>query len=160
MTECKTCGALGGLHKRTCTNPVLGIWGGGSPPTLTDTPMMSALADSIPHKFDCLDRREDGCPCKEARMAQALSGAWDRHVDSMFHITNDMEAHIKSFNEGYEAAVTQGLADDPTLADDWFQEKIRAAKADAWDRGRAATFNDPLGMAFGDITNPYRKAQS
>lgn len=31
----------------------------------------------------------------------------------------DMENHAESFNGGYEAAVTQGLADDPTLAQEW-----------------------------------------
>lgn len=34
------------------------------------------------------------------------------------------------------------------------------AKAEAWDEGKAATFNDPVGIAFGDVTNPYRAAAS
>lgn len=44
---------------------------------------------------------------------------------------HDIEAHARSFNEGYEAAVTQGLADDPSLADDWLQAKLREARAQA-----------------------------
>lgn len=47
------------------------------------------------------------------------------------HVHHDTEAHARSFNEGYERAVTQGLADDPTLADDWLQEKLREARAKA-----------------------------
>lgn len=35
----------------------------------------------------------------------------------------DMEQHARSFNEGYETAVAQGLADDPTLAGDWLAER-------------------------------------
>lgn len=51
---------------------------------------------------------------------------------SLVHVHHhDIEHHARSFNQGYEAAVTQGLADDPTLADDWFQEKIREARAQA-----------------------------
>lgn len=40
---------------------------------------------------------------------------------------NDMEAHATWFNEGYEAAVAQGLADDPTLAEDWLNEQRKKA---------------------------------
>ena len=50
---------------------------------------------------------------------------------TVIHVHHDTEAHARSFNEGYEAAVTQGLADDPTLADDWFQDKLREARAQA-----------------------------
>jgi hypothetical protein len=49
----------------------------------------------------------------------------------VIHVAHDAEAHARSFNEGYVAAVTQGLADDPTLADDWFQGKLREARAGA-----------------------------
>lgn len=49
----------------------------------------------------------------------------------VIHVPHDTEAHARSFNEGYEASVTQGLTDDPTLADDWFQEKLREARAEA-----------------------------
>jgi len=37
---------------------------------------------------------------------------------------------------------------------------VREAREVAWDEGRAATFNDPVGVAFGDVTNPYREASS
>jgi hypothetical protein len=66
---------------------------------------------------------------------------------------HDIEHHARSFNEGYEAAVTQGLADDPTLADDWFQDKIREAKAQAWDEGRQAGHDHMIGK---QSSNPYR----
>ena len=52
-------------------------------------------------------------------------------MPAVIHVHHDTEAHARSFNEGYEAAVTQGLADDPTLADDWFQAKLREARAQA-----------------------------
>lgn len=39
----------------------------------------------------------------------------------------DIEKHAESFNEGYEAAMAQHLADHPTLAEDWLQEKVEAA---------------------------------
>lgn len=27
--------------------------------------------------------------------------------------------------------------------------------SEAWNEGKAATFADPVGIAFGDVTNPY-----
>jgi len=70
---------------------------------------------------------------------------------------HDIEHHARSFNEGYEAAVTQGLADDPKLADDWFQDKIREAKQVAWHGGYIAGLHN---MEFNGIPipNPYRSA--
>lgn len=59
--------------------------------------------------------------------AQAMEDTTVIHV----HSHHDIEAHARIYNEGYDAAVTQGLADDPSLADDWFQGKIREARADA-----------------------------
>lgn len=47
------------------------------------------------------------------------------------HTACDAESYAAAHNDGYEAAVTQGLADDPSLADDWFQEKLHAAKVQA-----------------------------
>ncbi|GIG27167.1 hypothetical protein [Cellulomonas denverensis] len=54
----------------------------------------------------------------------------------------DSEAHAAWFNEGFETAVTQGLADDPALAADWLAEReaqvaARALReaADAIDAG-------------------------
>ena len=74
----------------------------------------------------------------------------------------DIEHHARSFNEGYTAAVTQGLADDPTLADDWLQEKIREAKAEGWDAVAESVRNDTeidqrlyLSRRI-RATNPYR----
>lgn len=73
---------------------------------------------------------------------------------------HDIEHHARSFNEGYEAAVTQGLADDPSLADDWFQEKIREAKAAAWEECEAASYEirlEPTRNAWEPVKdNPYK----
>jgi hypothetical protein len=49
----------------------------------------------------------------------------------VIHVHHDTEAHARSFNEGYEAAVTQGLADDPSLAGDWLDAKLADAKREA-----------------------------
>ncbi|AYN55820.1 hypothetical protein PP635_gp41 [Arthrobacter phage Auxilium] len=59
------------------------------------------------------------------------------HVPIMVH-TCDSEAYAAAWNDGYEAAVTQGLADDPTLADDWFQGKLREARAGVLDDAATA----------------------
>lgn len=75
------------------------------------------------------------------------------HVPIMVH-TCDSEAYAAAWNDGYESAVTQGLADDPTLADDWFQEKIREAKADSWDEGVDWVWD---GGPDVKNDNPYRK---
>jgi hypothetical protein len=65
-------------------------------------------------------------PVKAAALTEALAKAEVIHVHH-----HDIEHHARSYNEGYDAAITQGLADDPTLADDWFQGKLRAAAAGA-----------------------------
>lgn len=57
------------------------------------------------------------------------------HVVWVHHA--DMEGHATSWNEGYEAAVAQGLADDPTLAQEWLEardDRIRAEAARAIQR--------------------------
>jgi hypothetical protein len=43
----------------------------------------------------------------------------------------DTETRARIWNEGYEAAMAQHLADDPSVADDWLNEQ----KAKAWDEG-------------------------
>jgi hypothetical protein len=54
----------------------------------------------------------------------------------------DSESHARSFNEGFETAVAQGLADDPTLATDWLAEHDaevrRAAITEVWDQAQEA----------------------
>lgn len=57
--------------------------------------------------------------------------ASSRLMPTVVHVHHDTEAHARSFNEGYETAVAQGLADDPSLADDWLQEKLLEARASA-----------------------------
>lgn len=49
----------------------------------------------------------------------------------VIHVQHDTEAHARSFNEGYETAIAQGLADDPALAGDWLDAKLADAKAEA-----------------------------
>ena len=43
----------------------------------------------------------------------------------------DPETRAVIWNEGYEAAMSQHLADDPTAADDWLQSKLAEARAQA-----------------------------
>lgn len=43
----------------------------------------------------------------------------------------DIEAHARSFNEGFETAVAQGLADDPALAAEWLAQHDREIAARA-----------------------------
>jgi len=93
-----------------------------------------------------------GVPASEDALKDALNAAATMPIVHVHH--HDIEAHARSFNEGYEAAVTQGLADDPTLADDWFQEKIREAKAEAWSEG--THFGGLYRVVFPN-DNPYRK---
>jgi urease accessory protein UreF len=64
----------------------------------------------------------------------------------VIHVAHDTEAHARSFNEGYEAAVRQGLADDPALAGDWFEGKLREAQAQALRDAAAAAegMHDPV----------------
>lgn len=79
----------------------------------------------------------------------------------VIHVHHDTEAHARSFNEGYESAVTQGLADDPSLAEGWFQEKLREAKTEAWDEGRKHGATYPYGeRGLATDDNPYRAAAS
>jgi hypothetical protein len=94
------------------------------------------------------DPGDDGPGAAPEAKTQAL-------MPTVIHVHHDTEAHARSFNEGYEAAVTQGLSDDPTLADDWFQEKIREAKEEAWHGGYVAGLHN---MEFNGIPtpNPYR----
>lgn len=57
---------------------------------------------------------------------------------------HDIERHAASFTEGYETAVAQGLADDPTLARDWLAERDArmAARAAADALRRFANYLD------------------
>lgn len=65
---------------------------------------------------------------------------------AVIHGGQDMEEHARSFNEGYEAAVTQGLADDPTLAGDWLDAKLAEAKVEALEEAASDIRND-MGIA-------------
>lgn len=71
----------------------------------------------------------------------------------------DMETRARLFNEGFDAAVAQGLADNPAAAEDWLAEKLLQAKADAWDEGFArAQAMWPSGHRYTPL-NPYRAAE-
>jgi hypothetical protein len=66
---------------------------------------------------------------------------WDPRAaltPAVVHVHHDTEAHVRSFNEGYEAAVSQGLADDPMLASDWLDGKLREARAEALEEAALA----------------------
>lgn len=70
-----------------------------------------------------------------ALIAGAIAAAAPHMLIHVHH--HDIEHHARSFNEGYEAAVTQGLADDPSLADEWFQGQLREARAQALEEAAA-----------------------
>jgi len=84
-----------------------------------------------------IDDRWHGYGYNPQGAADAILAAGYVKGEMFTHIHwHDLESHARSFNEGYEAAVTQGLADDPSLADDWLQEKIRQAKEEAFEQGQ------------------------
>lgn len=65
---------------------------------------------------------------------------------------NDMEAYASAFNDGYETAAAQGLADDPGLAGDWLEEQLeraRRAVRDVHERDLQESEHrfDPIGEA-------------
>lgn len=87
------------------------------------------------------ERYGDDAHCKEREyVVTALEAAAPHLLTHVHH--HDIEHHARSFNEGYETAVTQGLASDPSRAVDWLQEKIREAKAEGWDAVAEAVRND------------------
>jgi len=72
---------------------------------------------------------------------------------------HDMESHARSFNEGYETAMSQELADDPTRADDWFNKKLREAKIEAL-RHLADDFSVNLTVMSGPKIRAWITAQA
>lgn len=48
-------------------------------------------------------------------------------------ICNDTEAHATSFNQGFDAAVAQGLTEDPAFAEEWLHDRIRKEVALAFN---------------------------
>lgn len=79
--------------------------------------------------------------------ADALTAAGYGPVQAVavIHVAHDAEAHARSFNEGYETAMAQELADDPTTAQDWLDAKLKAAGAQAL-RDAADDFEDNMGV--------------
>jgi|GEM_PF-6207627 len=78
----------------------------------------------------------------------------------------DMETRAELLNEGYEAAVTQGLADDPERAEEWLNGKLAVAWAEGhesgWWNGRQSQMSTPngaplplLGKEHAGKHNPY-----
>lgn len=81
---------------------------------------------------------------------------------------HDIEQHAVSFNEGYEAAMAQHLADDPSVAQDWLDENL----AEAWDKGHESGYwngrqsssilphdhEGPMGIDHAKANNPYRES--
>lgn len=66
----------------------------------------------------------------DAVLRAALEAAAPHMFIHVHH--HDIEHHARSFNEGYETSVAQGLVDDPSLAQDWLDEKL----AEAFDQGQ------------------------
>lgn len=104
------------------------------------------------YSWVCSDR---SCGISEEELSSAIAHTADALTAAGFglvadtvviHIPHDTEAHARSFNEGYETAVAQELAEDPSLAHDWLNEKL----AETWDEG----YNH--GMSCGLGVNPYR----
>lgn len=65
--------------------------------------------------------------CSRAKGHEGPCAAREAAVLHVHH--HDVENHAKSYNEGYQDAVTQGLADDPSLAADWLAEHDAAVLA-------------------------------
>lgn len=62
-------------------------------------------------------------------------------LPDMVHVHHhDIEDHAASFNEGYETAMAQHVADDPTVAQDWLVEQ----KAAAWSAGVRTALNHAI----------------
>lgn len=108
------------------------------------------VLDPVPLKdMNLLDREH---ALGEARAALEAAAPY-----MLIHVHHhDIEKRAEHFNEGYEAAVSQGLADDPSLADDWLQEKLREAQAEAWTAGWESGWDDAR-EDLGKTPNPYRK---
>jgi hypothetical protein len=86
------------------------------------------------------------------RLATAALEAAAPHMFIHVH-HHDIEHHARSFNEGYETAMAQDLAVNPSLAQDWLDEKL----AEAWDKGMQAMY-DTTSSEWPPIpeANPYR----
>lgn len=79
-----------------------------------------------------------------------------RAVVPVIHVHHhDIEHHAASFNEGYEAAMAQHLADDPSLAEDWLNAKL----AGAWVEGFRAGYADGTDTGPTGPDSPYRTEQ-
>jgi hypothetical protein len=93
--------------------------------------MLMAILRAVAAGFDAMNER-------------LASAGGEPQVIHVHH--HDLEAHATSFNEGYEAAVTQGLVDDPALAGDWFEGKLREAQAKALREAAEAAegMHDPV----------------
>lgn len=52
---------------------------------------------------------------------------------AVVHVAHDTEAHARSFNDGYETAVVHMVVPDGDLANaqDWFENRLNQAKAEA-----------------------------
>lgn len=105
-----------------------------------------------------------------AHQADALTSAGygPMNAVAVVHVAHDTEAHdteahARSFNEGYETAMAQELADDPTTAQDWLDEKLANAKAEGWDECEVAPYEirlEPGGKFWQPYKdNPYRSAE-
>ena len=117
------------------------------------------LATAIANRLDTIfGKREFGPAHQDYELADALLDlGYRKHpaVETIHVHHHDIEHHAASFNEGYEAAMAQHLADDPSLAEDWLNTKL----ADAWDKGFYAGYADGTDTGPTGPANPYKEAQ-
>jgi len=67
----------------------------------------------------------------------------------------DPEQHASSYNQGYEEAVAQGLADDPSIAADWLA--ARDARLLAAESERIASLLSEQALLRFDAAGPHDK---
>ena len=91
-------------------------------------------------------------PADLAYLLAELDKAWAASVVHVSHY--DMEARAAHFNEGYEAAMSQHLAEDPSAAEDWLNAKL----AEAWREGFSAGYADGTDTGPTSPDNPYKEA--
>ena len=94
----------------------------------------------------------DGYPYPEREDIRRILEAAAPHM--LIHVHHhDIENHARSYNEGYETCMAQDLAADPTIAQDWLDEKL----AEAWDAAAAwVAEGHPLAPGAIQSANPYR----
>lgn len=110
-------------------------------------------AEAVRAAFIAIYERDHIGGVGSADIRRALEAAAPHMLIHVHH--HDIEKHAESFNEGYETCMAQELADDPTTAQDWLDEKLRAAKAEAWEEGYTLGYADCANKQESNRPNPY-----